>query len=489
MSLDLLRAIDELPTPEVLVVGDLILDRYIGGPVERISPEAPVQVLKEDGVREGCGGMAAVAANLARLGAHVRAIGLVGGDIEGEQLRDHLGGAGVDCGGIVVDPARQTTVKTRLVAYSHRSHQQILRIDRETVAEPDPPVAEELLAKIRAALPAVDMLVLSDYGKGVLSGALCVEIITAARAAGVKTIVDPKGRDYTRYRGATAITPNRTEAAVATGRDQILRRDDAAAAAQELIEGLDLEVVFITLDRDGIFVREKEASGSAIHTRPRDVFDVTGAGDNVISVLACAMAGGVGPLRAAALANVAGGIAVEQFGVVSVGWDEIATRIAAGSGGDAKLLDLDMLKRLIESARTAGRRIVFTNGCFDILHPGHVDLLRQARAQGDLLVVGLNDDDSIRRLKGETRPVNDLRARASVLGGLASVDYIVAFAEDTPEKLIRAVKPDVLVKGADWKGTVVAGQEFVERCGGRMVHVDLLEGHSTTNTIERMKDG
>jgi D-beta-D-heptose 7-phosphate kinase/D-beta-D-heptose 1-phosphate adenosyltransferase len=303
----------------------------------------------------------------------------------------------------------------------------------------------------------------------------------------VKVIVDPKGEDYARYRGATAITPNRSEAGVATGR-AIHAAADAAAAARDLLERLDLETVFVTLDRDGIFVLERGGPGAAIRTNPREVYDVTGAGDNVIAVLAYALAGGLSPVTAAMLANVAGGIAVEHFGVVTVGWDEIAARIAADSGGDAKLVEPALLERLLDGARRAGRRIVFTNGCFDVLHAGHVDLLRQARAFGDLLVVGLNDDASVRRLKGPGRPVNGLGARAAVLGGLASVDYVVAFGEDTPAEIIERVRPDVLVKGEDWRDKGVVGRELVEGYGGRVELVPLTEGFSTTDTLRKMRE-
>jgi len=487
MTVRLLQAIEEFPVPRVLVVGDLILDRYVAGKVERISPEAPIQVLREEREYESAGGTAGVACNLARLGAQVKIAGLIGEDAAGERLRTRLAGAGIPLDGLVVDANRPTTVKTRFVAASQHARQQILRVDREETRPLDPGDRGELLGAVREALKEADAMVLSDYGKGVLQGKLCPQIIAAGHAAGVKVLVDPKGVDFHRYTGATALTPNRSEAAAATGRTTLSGHEEAACAARELIERYDLELVFVTLDRDGIYVQEREADGAAIHTDPREVYDVTGAGDNVIAVLAFALAGGAGPVTAAMLANVAGGIAVEHFGVVTVGWDQIAARIAAGSGGDAKLVDPETLVRLLSGARAAKRRIVFTNGCFDLLHEGHVDLLRRARALGDLLVVGLNEDASVRRLKGATRPVNDLHARAAVLGGLAAVDYVVAFPEDTPEKIIRLVRPDVLVKGEDWKEKGVVGREFVERCGGRVELVSLMPGRSTTGMLDRLQ--
>ncbi len=485
MTADLLRAIEELPQPAVLVVGDPILDRYVSGTVERISPEAPIQVLRHDREHESLGGMTAVAANLARLGARVRLAGLLGDDAEGERLRSLLRDAGIPDDGLVAEAGRPTTVKTRYVAASQHARQQILRVDREERGAGGAEAERALLGAVRAALADADVMVLSDYGKGTL--ARCAGMIEAARHAGVKVIVDPKGKDFARYRGATAITPNRSEAGAATGR-AILTAADAAAAARDILERLDLETVFVTLDRDGIFVLERGAEGAAIRTDPREVYDVTGAGDNVIAVLAYCFAGGLSPVTAAFLANVAGGIAVERFGVVTVGWDEIAARIAAGSGGHAKLVDTALLERLLDSARSGGRKIVFTNGCFDVLHAGHVDLLRQARAFGDLLVVGLNDDASVRRLKGAGRPVNALPARAAVLGGLASVDYVVAFAEDTPKEIIERVRPDVLVKGEDWRDKGVVGREFVEAHGGRVELVRLVEGFSTTDTIRKLRE-
>ncbi|MCZ6786147.1 MAG: D-glycero-beta-D-manno-heptose 1-phosphate adenylyltransferase [Planctomycetota bacterium] len=487
MSSDLLRVIDEMPRPKILVVGDLILDRYISGTVERVSPEAPIQVLRQRGADHNVGGTAAVASNLARLGAHVSLVGVIGTDGPGKELKSLLEEKGLDLSGVVAESGRPTTLKTRFVAASQHARQQILRVDHET----DGPLRAKTLGKlddaVAKALSDVDVCVLSDYAKGVLRTDFCARLIGAARDAGVPVLVDPKGGDFSKYRAATAITPNRTEAAYASG-TTIESYEDAAAAAGTLVKELELDCIYITLDRDGIFVRERGTPGAAVRTDPREVYDVTGAGDNVMSVLAYALGGGTSPLTAAALANIAGGIAVEHFGVVTVGWDEIAARVAAGGEGEAKLVRLSILQHLLESARSAGRKVVFTNGCFDLIHPGHVDLLRRARALGDLLVVGMNDDASIKRLKGPDRPVNELGARASVLGGLASVDYITSFSEDTPEELIRAIKPDVLVKGDDWAEKGVVGSEFVESRGGKVVLLPLVEGHSTTSILRKLED-
>ncbi|MCZ6573656.1 MAG: D-glycero-beta-D-manno-heptose 1-phosphate adenylyltransferase [Planctomycetota bacterium] len=487
MNTDLLRVIEELPTPDVLVVGDLILDRYVWGAVERLSAEAPIQVLLQNRCTQNPGGMGAVACNLVRLGARVRCAGVVGADAEGEQLLGGLEEAGVDVSGIVTAERRPTSLKTRFVASSQHSRQQILRVDRETDEALDKGLSAAVVEAVRTRLPEADILVLSDYGKGVVHAGVCEEIIARARSAGVPVLVDPKGLDFMKYRGATAVTPNRSEAAAATGR-AIRDYEDAESAARELIESLDLESIYITLDREGIYVLERQGEGAAVETEPREVYDVTGAGDNVIAVLAYALAGGRTPRTAATLANLAGGIAVERVGVVTIGWDQIAGRIAARAGGTAKLLPAEALVRLLESARLADRRVVFTNGCFDVLHAGHVDFLARARALGDLLVVGINDDASITRLKGEGRPVNPIGARAAVLGGLLTVDYLVGFAEDTPGPLIELLRPDVLVKGEDWKDKGVVGREFVESYGGEVVLLPLIPGLSTTSILRRLEE-
>jgi len=484
MAQDLLRVIESLPEPDVLVVGDAILDRYVTGTVQRISPEAPIPVLRHAHEYDKAGGMAAVARNLARLSARVGVAAVVGDDDDGNAIRTRLADLGVHCAGLVAEPGRPTTRKTRFVAASQHAQQQILRVDREVTTPLAPATEAALFDVVRHALGRVQAVVLSDYDKGVLKGDLVRRIIEAARGAGVPVIVDPKGADFGRYRGATAITPNRKEAAGHAG-FEIESADDARRAAEKLVADLQLDHCYVTMDRDGIFVLDGEGRGEPIPTTPREVYDVTGAGDNVISVLAYGLAAGLDPFTAARLANVAGSIAVEHFGVVTIGWDQIASRVASKRGGVAKLVTSDVLTRLLRGARAAGRRVVFTNGCFDILHPGHVEYLRRARELGHLLVVGLNEDESVTRLKGPTRPVNDLAARAAVLGGLASVDYIVAFPEDTPQKLIELIRPDVLAKGADWKDKGVVGAEFVESYGGRVALVDLVEGHSTTATIER----
>jgi len=486
MAQDLLKVIESLPEPEVLVVGDAILDRYVTGTVGRISPEAPIPVLAHAHEYDKAGGMAAVARNLARLNARVGVAAVVGDDEDGQAIRTRLADLGVHCAGLIAEAGRPTTRKTRFVAASHHAQQQILRVDREVVGAPSAATEAALLDVVRHALGRVDAIVLSDYGKGVLKGALCGKVIEAARGAGVPVIVDPKGADFSRYRGATAVTPNRKEAGEHAG-FAVETVEEARRAAQKLLTDLALDHCYVTLDRDGIYVLDGEGRGEPIPTTPREVYDVTGAGDNVISVLAYALGAGLDPFTAARLANVAGSIAVEHFGVVTVGWDEIASRVAARQGGAAKLVSSDVLSRLLRGARAAGRRIVFTNGCFDILHPGHVEYLRRARELGHILVVGLNDDASVTRLKGPSRPVNELGARAAVLGGLASVDYIVAFPEDTPQRLIELIRPDILTKGADWKDKGVVGAEFVESYGGRVELIELVEGHSTTKTIERAK--
>jgi D-beta-D-heptose 7-phosphate kinase/D-beta-D-heptose 1-phosphate adenosyltransferase len=318
------------PAPDVLVIGDLMLDRYVSGPVDRLSPEAPVQILRHERQWDVAGGAAAVACNLARLGARVRLIGLVGDDPEGGTLRAALDPS-VHASGVLADSGRPTTLKTRFVVSRQHHHHQMLRVDREDTAPAAPALADRLLAQAEEALPRVRVVVLSDYAKGVLAPELCQGVIRAARRHDVPVLVDPKGRHLDKYRGASVLTPNRSEAGRVTGR-AIAQFSDAERAAIDLIERFDIETAVITLDRDGIYVKTRGRDGVALSTQPREVADVTGAGDNVIAVLACAMAAGCDPVAAATLANAAGGIAVEHFGPVTVAWDQIAARVALATG-------------------------------------------------------------------------------------------------------------------------------------------------------------
>jgi D-beta-D-heptose 7-phosphate kinase / D-beta-D-heptose 1-phosphate adenosyltransferase len=479
---DVLAALD---APRLVVVGDLMLDRYVTGVVERISPEAPIQVLRAESESERLGGAASVAADVAALGARTVLVGVVGADAAAERLPGLARAMGVELAA-VPEAGRRTTIKTRHLARSHAGAQQVLRVDAETAVPLGPDAEKALLAKLAAVLPGAQGILVSDYAKGLLTPKLLAALIAHGREARIPVVVDPKGDRFERYRGATCITPNRSEAQRATG---VEVRDLAGVetAAARLLQDTGVSFVLVTLDRDGMYLKEGAAKGVHIPTTPREVFDVTGAGDMVLAVLAMGLASGATPLEAATLANVAAGLEVEHIGVVPITRPEIAARLSSEGRGGTKRVDRAAVKALVARERAAHRRIVFTNGCFDVLHAGHVRFLTAARAQGDVLFVGLNGDASVRRLKGPARPVNGVSDRVEVLSALSMVDHVVEFDEDTPEALIRELEPDVLVKGQDWAAKGVVGREFVEARGGRVVLLPLLEGRSTTSTLERLK--
>ncbi len=474
-----------LARKRLVVVGDVMVDRYVQGVVTRVSPEAPIPVLRADGTSERLGGAASVAADVAALGAEAVLVGVVGDDALAATVPALAAAVGVSlC--TVAEPGRLTTLKTRHLAARHAGSQQVLRVDTETTGPVSHATEQALLAALARALDGAAGVLVSDYAKGLLTPRVLEGVLAAARARGLPVLVDPKGQRYERYRGATCITPNRNEAAEATG---LPVRDLAGAerAAERLLEQVGCTFVLVTLDRDGMYLKERGQRGVHIPTTPREVFDVTGAGDMVLAVLALALASGATALEAATLANVAAGLEVEHVGVVPLTRSEIAARLAAEGQGGSKELTREDAVAVVGRARAAGRRVVFTNGCFDVLHAGHVRYLAAARAEGDLLVVGLNDDASVTRLKGPARPVNPAGDRVAVLSALAAVDHVVLFGEDTPEALIRALQPDVLVKGEDWAKKGVVGRDIVEARGGRVVLMPLLEGRSSSATIERLR--
>ncbi|HVO13940.1 MAG TPA: D-glycero-beta-D-manno-heptose-7-phosphate kinase [Alphaproteobacteria bacterium] len=482
---DLVGRLGALHGARVLCIGDVMLDRFVYGEVERISPEAPVPVLRVERESAMLGGAGNVARNLAALGAGARFVSVVGRDEAGHEIAV-LCNALSDCKHeLVAEGQRRTTIKTRFFAGA----QQIVRADHETAL---PIAARAETAVIRHAmdfLSDVSVVVLSDYGKGVLTERVVSEVIAAAAAAGKTVIVDPKGPDYHRYRGATLVTPNRKELAEAAhlpvGSDA-----EIARAAAHLIATYDFGAVLATRGADGMSLITREKPDTPLHlpTEAREVFDVTGAGDTVVATIAAALAGGFSLPEAAQLANAAAGIVVGKSGTAVAHPDELAAALHRQDllTGEGKLVTVEQLGERVADWRRRGLKIGFTNGCFDLLHPGHVSLLRQARAAADRLVVGLNSDASVRRLKGEGRPVQSEAARAMVLGSLASVDLVVIFGEDTPMALIEAIKPDVLVKGADYTKDKVVGADFVEAHGGRVLLADLVPGQSTSATIARM---
>jgi D-beta-D-heptose 7-phosphate kinase/D-beta-D-heptose 1-phosphate adenosyltransferase len=495
MAADLVELVQRLGRPRVLVVGDVMLDRYVWGNAERISQEAPVVLLRADTREERLGGASSVATMLQALGARTSLVGVVGADADALRARQILNGLGIDAESVVTDPARPTTVKERYIGRAQARHpQQMIRVDFES-REPVGGAAERSLATAFAdRLRDADVALISDYDKGVCTPGLLAGIIASARAKGIKVIADPtRGGDYSKYRGCSSMTPNRLEAGLATGR-ALTTTEEALTAAAELRDRFELEAGIVTLDKDGMALAHRDGRSAIFPTRPRQVYDITGAGDMVMAVLGLALAGGADYDAAVRLANVAGGLEVEKVGVATVTREEILADLlhaplqASGRApGSTKVVGLPQLLTELERRRKAGQRIAFTNGCFDVLHAGHVQYLAEARRQGDCLVVGLNSDASVRQLKGPARPLNAVEARALVLAGLQDVDYVTVFAEPTPLALITAVRPDVLVKGADYRKTEVVGGAFVESTGGRVHLAELRDGFSTTGLIERMK--
>lgn len=466
----------EDPPVRLLVLGDLILDRYLFGEVSRVSPEAPVPVLREEEGRERLGGAGNVLANLWGLGAEARGVGVAGTDPEGERLAALLG----DRGEVVRDPSRPTTVKTRAVARG----QQILRVDREGTHPLAGGIEAAVCSLVSREARGCQGIVISDYRKGVCTPRILKMVIDIARSEGIPTVVDPKGSDFSRYRGAEILTPNLAEAESALG---VSFQDEAAfaKAAVELVEAYDLETLVVTRGADGISTYGRGGAKTHIPARGRAVYDVTGAGDTVAAAITLARARGVSLPEAVAFANLAAGVVVGKVGAVPVTREEILSVLGGGGGG--KVLAPDELSRVLQERRARGERIVFTNGCFDILHVGHVRLMRFSRSLGECLVVGLNTDRSIRRGKGKERPVLAEAERAELVAGLDAVDYVTLFDEEIPERLIRQVRPDILVKGADYEGEVVVGREFVESYGGEVVLAPMVDGVSTTAIIERIR--
>ena len=479
-----LSLLDRIAGRRVLVVGDVMVDEFLWGEIERISPEAPVPVLDERTRRTALGGAGNVVANLVALGCRVGIGSVVGDDPSGRDLRAALTGLGVDDHALVTDSERPTPVKTRVIA----RHQQLVRIDREE-RRPVPEWAEaKLLEAVEGCLSGCGAVVLSDYGKGVVTDSLIAGITRLAHRAGVPVVGDPKGRDYGRYRGVTLLTPNRKEAAEATGLP-LDSAEEVEAAGARLMEIVGSEAMVVTLSEEGIALFRRYAPPLMLPTRAREVFDVTGAGDTVIATLAAGLAAGAGLAAAAELANMAAGVVVGKVGTAAATAEEI--RAFAGASTDSaasKICSAEEAVRIATALRADGRRVVFTNGCFDLLHVGHIRYLQRARALGDCLILGLNSDASVRRLKGEKRPLIGEQDRAHVLAALACVDHVVLFDDDTPLELIRAIRPDVLVKGGDYTREGVVGHEIVEEGGGRVELIPVVEGASTSRIVERIAE-
>jgi D-beta-D-heptose 7-phosphate kinase/D-beta-D-heptose 1-phosphate adenosyltransferase len=472
----------------ILVMGDLMLDCYYWGDVRRISPEAPVPVVKVN-VNEKThrlGGAGNVAANISGVGSTAALIGLVGVDAAADRLGELLTAGQIQDHCLVV-PGRPTTTKTRIMA----SKQQVVRLDEEDGSGIDSQTAQRLLTAAEEILPRVNAVILSDYGKGMFSsGRFMQAIIKACKRNKVPVFIDPKGKNWERYAGATCVTPNTAELEWVSG-TRISDDGDLLPVAREIRQRLSLDWLLVTRGPRGMALFGKAGSPVMIAARAREVFDVSGAGDTVIATLAAAAASGLPFAEAASVANMAAGIVVAKLGTRAVRWDELEKALAGENQRKPattlwKVADLEEADARLSLWRQVDQRIVFTNGCFDLLHPGHVSLLHQARQLGDRLIVGLNTDASIQRLKGDQRPILTGRDRAAILSALEDVDMVVFFDEDTPLNLIGRLKPDILVKGADYRIEDVVGKAVVESYGGRVSLVEILEGHSTTAIARKL---
>lgn len=466
--------------PHILVIGDLMIDHYLWGGCDRISPEAPVQVVDITRETTVLGGAGNVINNLVALGAKVSVSGVIGNDENGDELRAMLSTINVGCEGLIRQSGRKTSKKSRIIA----SNQQILRYDKESKEAIDGMSEEAILSYVGEAVRTCDIVILSDYGKGVLTDAVAGRVIAAAKRAGKKVLVDPKGKDYRKYRGAYLLTPNKKEASEATG---ILINDEQSLkkALLRLKETCELECSMITLSEDGIAIYDNAMR--RFPTVAKEVFDVTGAGDTVIASLSFALSSGLSIDEAAPFANHAAAVVVGKIGSATVTLAEIEAYESSlhQSTSDMHIKTKEEIYAIADRLKKEGKKVVFTNGCFDILHVGHVKYLQEAKSYGDVLIVGLNSDSSVRELKGPTRPVNTEADRAYILAALEPVDYVVVFSEETPHELIKNIAPDILVKGGDYEGKKVVGAEFANE----LRLVQFVDGKSTTATIERINGG
>jgi D-beta-D-heptose 7-phosphate kinase / D-beta-D-heptose 1-phosphate adenosyltransferase len=466
----------------VLVLGDVMLDRYVSGTASRLSPEAPIPVLRPTASRATLGGAANVALNVATLGGQVSLVGVIGDDPAGKEVTRLMAASGI-ASHLVVATGRPTTAKTRFMVGVH----QLLRLDEETTGAIAPATAADLLQHFADALCTADVVILSDYAKGALTDAVLQGALTQANATGRTVIADPKRENFAAYRGATILTPNEHEVRQAT---HIEAADDAEAdrAGRRALDDTGGEAVLVTRSAKGLTLVRRDQPALHLPTRAREVADVSGAGDTLVAALAVALGAGAALPEAAMLANITAGISVGKQGTATVGREELlgVLHLEDLVATDRKVATWDEATRRTAAWRAQGQRVGFANGCFDLIHPGHVRLLTEARARCDRLVVALNTDASVKRLKGPSRPLQTETARATVMASLAPVDLVVLFDQDTPFELIQALRPDVLVKGADYSVDQVVGADLVQGWGGTVLLVELQQGHSTTGTIKRM---
>lgn len=479
---ELSQVVRRLAEARILVLGDVMLDRYVSGSATRLSPEAPIPVLRPSLRRVTLGGAANVALNIATLGGQASLLGVIGDDPEAAELKRLLDLSGI-VSRLIVARGRPTTAKTRFMVGTH----QLLRLDEEVTAPVDSATADCVLAAFEEALPSADVVVLSDYAKGVLSDAVLSGALARARARGCIVIADPKRTDFAAYRGATLLTPNEHEVSQAT-RIDTAEDADAARAGRRALQDTVCQAVVVTRSAKGLTLVRRDQPALHLPTRAREVADVSGAGDTLVAALAAALGAGAELPEAAMLANLTAGISVGKPGTATVTQEELLGIIHLEElvATDRKIVERSEAAQRAAAWRAQGLRVGFANGCFDLIHPGHVWLLRQARANCDRLVVALNTDASVKRLKGPTRPLQNETARATVMASLAPADLVVLFDEDTPLELIQALRPDVLVKGADYRIEQVVGADLVQGWGGSVLLVNLQAGHSTTGTIRRM---
>ncbi|WP_305863746.1 D-glycero-beta-D-manno-heptose-7-phosphate kinase [Aliarcobacter butzleri] len=465
--------------PNILVIGDLMIDHYLWGSCDRISPEAPVQVVNVKKESSVLGGAGNVINNLFTLGATVDVISVIGDDNVANELKSLLEKIKISTSNLIVENNRKTSKKSRLIA----SQQQVLRYDMESIDDINEESHKKIISNLEKNIKKYSSIILSDYGKGVLTTKLTQDIINIANKNGVKVLVDPKGKDYSKYKGSYTLTPNKKEAQEATNID-IKDENSLINALKDLKEKCDLEVSLITLSEQGIAIFDENLTIKP--TVAREVYDVTGAGDTVIASIAFALGNDLNINEAVSFANLAAGVVVGKLGSATTTLDEIYEYESSlhKSNSNSHIKTFEEIEKLASKLHTLGKKIVFTNGCFDILHVGHVKYLEEARSYGDVLILGLNADSSVKKLKGESRPINNQDDRAYILASLESVDYVVIFEEETPYELIKLIKPHVLVKGGDYEGKDVVGQDIADE----LKLVKFVDGKSTTNTIKRIQE-
>jgi len=490
--------INNLPSPKVMVIGDFLLDRYVWGKVERISPEAPIQILKvqNDG-DDRLGGAANVVHNLITLGARVTALSVIGTDNGGQRIISLLKSLNTKDGknrlnyqGVIKDKSHITSIKERMIAHN----QQVLRVDKEEPNEDyfiSNSIEKKLLQHFSRTIRSVDAVIISDYDKGTLTRTLLKKVIQLCRKYHKTVLVGPKGKDFTKYRGATAIVPNRSETEEATGLEITSKTSSYKSAAQKMLRNLALDFTVITLGPDGLYLLDRKGISAYDPARHRDVYDVTGAGDTVLATLGIAFAAKLPYQDVLHLANLAAGVVVSKVGTATVTREDIIQHHYLKSDhenikAEHKLKNVKSLSVILSAKKADGRKVVFTNGCFDLIHPGHIRTLEFSRAQGDILVVGLNSDKSVRIIKGKSRPILNQSDRIKVLSAFSAVDYVALFDQPTPIELIKKLKPDVLVKGADWDEGRIVGADVVRSYGGRIARVPLIPGISTSDIIRKI---